>query len=127
MLLGWEPGQRKGLDILRSLMGDRAGEPREPGGRQVKREQRGWLLQPEDSRGENKQRVEAGAPAGVGPEPEARRPGCPRDVGAATREEGDSGRLLKGAKGGRLLRRKACRAGESCLRLSSVGATILTV
>ena len=65
--------------------------------------------------------------AGVGPEPESRRPGCPRDVGGVTTEEGHSGRLLRGAEGGRLLWRKACRAGESCLRLSSVVATVLTV
>ena len=44
-----EPGQRKELENLRrSLMADREGEPREPGGRQVKSEQRGHLLQPED-------------------------------------------------------------------------------
>ena len=43
-----EPGQRKELENLRRhLMAD-GGEPREPGGRQVKSEQRGHLLQPED-------------------------------------------------------------------------------
>lgn len=41
-----EPGQRKELEILRrSLMVDGEGELREPGGRQVKSEQREHLLQ----------------------------------------------------------------------------------
>lgn len=99
MLLGWEPGQRKGLDILRSLMGDRAGEPREPGGRQVKREQRdgSCSLETQEERTNSERQ---GAPGRRGPRAEAGGCGSSRDVGAATREEGPSGRLLKGAREG---------------------------
>lgn len=110
MLLGWEPGQRNGLDILRSLMGDRAGEPRKPGGRQGQKRAEGTA--PAALKLKRREQTAGGGRCACGRGPRAGGQEARSAHGTWERRQGErpSGRLLKGAKEGTCCRRKACRA-----------------